>query len=267
MKLSENEKALYAELAVRLAIRMIESSDYYLNHPPRPSPGADFEGCIIDSGDQSDLQECRLALFEMGILQAINPDLSPREQDPKFASFFRLKFGADGLREYVASQSPADAPTLATLIVRFIWLIVGYDYGIPARREAFTVPPDFTRLFALFERCGYVKRDGDKVAWTDKIAPEMRAARAWTEDLISEDEAEDAVADKMWRTMPRKLRDIVLSGGSADHLGLLIVISQFWEKGEWRDTALDAGKGEILLRDASMGLVRKLAKKMEESGA
>ena len=149
-----------------------------MDHPPRPSPGPYFEGCIIDSGDQSDLQECWLALFQLGILQAVNPDLSPWEQDPMLASVFRLKFGVSGLREYVARQLPAGAPTLSRLIENFISLVACYDYGFHTRREAFAVPLDFERVFDLFTRCGYVDRTGDKVRWTDRIAPEMRAGIA-----------------------------------------------------------------------------------------
>lgn len=275
MKLSKDERALYAELAVRLARRMVESSDYHLERSMPLAPGADFDGCIIGPGMTSDFQQCWQALFEMGILQPVQFDPSPWAQeamqmpwdgDPMLASFFRLKFGAEGLCEYVASQLPAHAPTLSRLIESFVWLVIDYNYGIPSRREAFTVPPEFERLFELFDRCGYVERVGDKVRWTDKIAPEMQAGGKWTKDLSSEDEAEEVVAEKMWRTMPQKLREIVLSVGPDDHLGLMIVISQFWEKGEWRDAARDTGKGEIILRDASMGLARKLAEKFREPG-
>lgn len=275
MNLCNDERALYAELAVRLARRMVESSDYYLERSAPLTPDTDFEGCIIDPGMTGDFQECWRALFEMGILQPVQFDPSPWVQEatmtpwggePVLASFFRLKFGAEGLREYVASTLPTDAPTLSRLIESFAWLIVGWNYGIPARREAFTVPPDFERLFELFERCGYVEHIGDKVGWTDKIAPEMKAAGKWTEGLISEDEAEDALAERMWRTMPEQMRGLVLSMEPDDHLGLMIVISQFWENGKWRDIAFDAGKGEITLRDAPMGLARKLAEKFRKTG-
>ena len=94
----------------------------------------------------------------------------------------------------------------------------------------------------------------------------MRATGAWTEDLISESEAEDAKAEKMWRTMPQKLRGHIPSERPVDILALVLLISQFWHKGEWRDTALDAGEDEIILREACVGLAKKLAKKIEESG-
>lgn len=182
------------------------------------------------------------------------------------APCYRLMFGASGLREYVAGQLPSGAPTLSKLIENFISLVAEYNYGIHTRRDSFPVPPDFERVFELFERCGYVERVGGKVRWTDRIAPEMRAAYAWTEDFVSRSEAEDVEIDKMWRSMPPRFREMFFSGGPVDVVSLGIVISQFWYGGDWRDTALDAGKGEISLRDPVMGKASKLEKKFRESG-
>lgn len=265
MKLSEDEKSLYAELAVQLAFRMCDSSDHLegrLSRKDRP----DFEGLVISPGLTSDFQDCWLALYNLGILQALNTDLSPREHEPIMAPCYRLKFGTSGLREYATGRLAAGAPTLSKLIEIFLGLVAGYNYGIHTRRDSFSVPPDYERVFELFERCSLVERLGHEVKWTDGIAPEMRAAHAWTEDLISSSEAEDAEAEKMWRTMPQNLRDMIVSAGPVDVLSLVIVISQFWHKGEWRDTALDAGKDEIILREASTGLARKLEEKFRESG-
>ena len=268
MKLSENEKALYAELVVQIAFRMCDSSYFTEGRLPceeRP----DFLGCVIQRGATSCLEAGCGVLYGIGALQPLNMDLTPREEEPQLAHCYRLKVGAVGLSEHVAGALPASAPSLSEVIEAFLALICGYSYGVHSRREAFAVPPVFERAFDLFERCGYVERDGDEVKWTDKIAPEMRAACEWTEDLVSWEEVEDAAVEEIWRTMPPRFREMFFPGGPVDVISLTLVISEFWDGGgNWRDTARHADNPEYFayLDGRAMGLANKLEKKFRESG-
>lgn len=232
MKLSKDEKALYAELAVQIAFRMCDSS-YFTKGRLSREERSDFLGCIIQPGATSCLEGGCVVLSNMGALQPLNLDLSPRKEERAFAPCYRLKFGVAKLREHLAGALPVSAPPLSEVIEAFLALMCGYGYGIHSRREAFAVPPDFRCIFDLFERRGYVERVGDKVKWTDKIAPEMRAAAEWTEDLISWSEAEEAKAEEMWRTMPPRLRKALISNAPVDYRTLLLVVSRFWDGSEW----------------------------------
>ncbi len=260
MKLSENERALYVELAVQIAIRMCDGSRYAEGRHSR-ADRPEFRGCVIERGHTSDVEAGCGVLRDLGVMQPLNEDLSPREEEPLFAPCYRLTFSVSGLREHLRGALPASAPSLSEVIAAFIRLVAGYGCGIHSRREPFAVSPELAPTFDLFVRCGYVERVDDKVAWTDRIAPEMRAAHEWTEDLISREEAEEAVIDEMWRTMPARFRKTFFSGGPVDIYALGDVIERFWYDGGWRDVGLTHEYPEIASDRAEA-----LARKFQESG-
>ena len=257
MELSDNEKALYVELAVRLAVSM----------------GGGVKGSIVEHSHQSILQTGCEVLQRMGALQALKRDMTPWGDKRGFPHCYRLKFGASEFREFLAGTLPASAPSLSEVIEAFVGVVGGFYNGIPTRRDAFAVPPVFERAFDLFERFGYVERVGDKVKWTDNIAPEMRAGYVWNKDLVSHwevCEAYEAEADELWQTMPRRLREALCSGGRVNIKALMIVISRFWNGREWVGVNPDGGTIEIgteylYLTGGEIRMAQYLEKKFRES--
>ena len=89
------------------------------------------------------------------------------------------------------------------------------EIALPDTRKAFVAQPEYTREVEALARCGYLKTDGSRVQWTEKIAGAMRANSLWEEDGRSRRDIHnaefapvataflDAVRAKCWRGAPR----------------------------------------------------------------
>lgn len=267
MELSENEKALYAELVAQIAVRMGEVRIDRSPEEDEPREDRfDIKGRIIEHGHLGVFEAACAVLREAGAAQPLNVDETPHE-NPNAATFqHRIKFDLPGLREYMAGPLPESAPPLSDVIKSFLRLTAAQEREVSTQRDPFPVPPQFSRVFNLFARCGYVERAGDAVKWTARIAPEMRAIYAWTENDLSREELYDAEIERMWRTMPPRLREVFFSGGSVDVISLSAVIWQCWYDGRWQSTALDAGDPRISSLGGAIGKARDLAKRFSETG-
>lgn len=267
MELSGNEKALYAELVVQIAVRMGEVRIDRSPEEDKPRKDRfDIKGRIIEHGFLSAFEAGCGVLLKLGAVQPLNTDEMPHENPDAWTVIFRMKFDLPELREYLAEPLPESAPSLSDIIKSFLWLTTDYGYQVSTRRDAFPVPPEFSRAFDLFAQCGYVEQVGGKVKWTGKIAPVMRAIYAWREDDLSYAELYDAEIEKMWRTMPAKFREAFFSGGPVDVVSLSAVISHFWDGGEWQDTDQYDRDERITLSGGAPGKARKLEEKFRESG-
>ena len=264
MDLSENEKALYAELVVQIATRMVELTSE--NNDPARKDRFDIKGRVIEQNFASDFEAACGLLLNVGAVQPLNPDQTPYENEHAIMFFNRIKFDVPELREHLCGILPDTAPSLSAVIKTFLRLATDYGCEISTRREAFVAPAEFNLAFDLFVECGYVERVGDNFKWTSKIAPEMIATYAWNEDAVSSEELYDAEIEEMWRTIPSKFREAFFADGPVDIASLSAVISHFWCGGRWQSTALHAGDGRITLQGGAVGKARDLEKKFRDSG-
>ena len=269
MELSEDEKALYAELVVQIAVRMGQVRiDRSADENKTRKDHFDIKGRIIEHGSLSGFEAGCAVLKDLGVLQSLNPDDTPHENENAWTAFYRIKFDLAELWEYLDGTLPGTSPSLFEIIRTFLRLTTDYGYGplISTRREEFTASSDFERAFKLFARCGYVERVGDAVKWTARIAPEMRAIHAWTDGGLSREELYDAEIERMWRTMPPRFREVFFSGGPVDVISLSAAITQCWYDGRWQDTPLDPDDPGISSLARNIGKARDLAKKFGEHG-
>lgn len=185
MELTEDEKELYDELVVQIAVRYPKNSfdgEVWEDNQGREGP-SDFKNYIIGHGFMSDFEAACSVMLDAGVAVPINHDGSPKQGEHPWSAYFRILFDVDELRAHLVNRLPTSAPPLGKVIKVFLGLTTNYgDCPIPTRRAAFPVPDCFERIFALFADCGYVERIGHQVRWTDKIQPHMRALYHWDED-------------------------------------------------------------------------------------
>ena len=191
MELSEDEKALYVELAVQIAVRM---GGVVIDRRPPQFPALedrfDIKGRIFEHGFLSDFEAGCVVLQKLGALQPLNMDETPHEDEGAWTAYYRMKFDLPELHEHLSGALPESALSLSEVIKAFLGLTTDYGCEISTGRDAFAVPPDFERIFDLFEQCGYVVRSDGMVEWTDKIAPQMRAIYAWNDDAAPREDLE-----------------------------------------------------------------------------
>jgi hypothetical protein len=263
MNLSQDERALYAELVVQIAIRM--GDIVFDRKPPEHSAPAnrfDIKDRILEHGSIGDFEAGCQLLQTLKVVQPVKTDERPLTDETECAEWFRVKFDLPGLREHMRRPLPDTAPALSDVIKTFLGLTTDYGCEVSVWREAFAIPPDFEPTFDLFERCGYVERADGMVTWTEKIAPVMRELDAWYEDgSCREDSAEIA---KMWHTMPTNIRTALFRCGPVEVSAIARAIAKFWYYGAWHRTALDKADRKITLRRGAFGKARALAKQSRE---
>ncbi len=265
MKLSDDESALYAELAVQIAIRM--GDVVFDRRPPQYAARADrfdIKGRVIEHGSMSDFEAGCRVLQSLKAARPLDWDETPLEDDTAWAHWFRVEFDVPGLREHLRGALPNSAPTLSEVIETFLGLTTDYVCRVSVFRDAFAVPPDFERAFDLFERCGYVERVDGMVTWTDKIAPQMQARYHWDEHAeVRETMAESEIA-AMSMTLPPDILEKVSAGRAVDVDVLSLMIAKHWYYGRWHQTPLDEADERITLRGGAIGRAQALAKKLRK---
>lgn len=266
MDLSNDEKALYGELAVQIAIRMGGVVfDRRPPHYPPPKDRFDIKGRVVEHGSVSDFEAgCRM-LQRLNVAHPLDTDETPLDDETAWAHLFRVKFDLPELREHARGALPDSAPTLSEAIKTFLGLTIDYGCEVSACRDPFAVYPDFERAFDLFERCGYVERVDGMVAWTDKVAPVMRELDVWNEDLTCREDSSEVA--RMWQTMPANIRTAIFRCGPVEVSALARVIARFWYYGAWHRTALDAADKRVTLRRGAMRKAKALEKQSLEPKA
>lgn len=264
MYLTEDEKALYAELVIQIAVFMAESSK---GSDCEQGDHACIKGRVVDSFFNSDYENACGLLTDLGVMIPLRPDGTPHESKRASVNDYRIEFSAAEIQDWLMQNLPDTAPSLSAIIRSFLALMTGYGtHNLSTRRDKPVLPGNFKHAFELFAQCGYVERVGDAVEWTARIAPEMRAIHAWTDDDLSREELYDAEIKQMWRTMPPRFREVFFSGGPVDVISLSAAISQCWYDGRWQDTALDPDDPRISSLGRNIGKARDLAKKFGETG-
>lgn len=267
MKLSENEEALYAELVVQTAIHMLNFTYHEASKEEirRRKDRFDIKNCVIEHTFMGHFEAACRVLLDLRAVLPLDSSLLPMDDESSWAAYFRLKFDVPELREHLGQGLPPSAPPLSKVIEAFLGITTDYVPVISARRDEIAVHPGFERTFELLNGCGYVERVGDKVKWTNKIAPHMRATYVWTEDGVSEEEQYEAEIEEIWQTMPPKFRKTFFSSNRVDVISLGVMISRFWYDGKWQDIDRDGGKSETIIRGGATAIAKDLAKKAGEA--
>lgn len=267
MSLSDDERALYTELIVLLAIRM---TDVAFDRPPgadsqaskNPDP---IESRIIEHGSASHFENACSVLHRAGVLSPLESDETPKADQDAWAAWFRIRFDVPQLREHLRLNLPASAPSLYLVLEAFLGIMTDYRCEISAGREAFRVHEGFETLFALLHRCGYADHLGDEVKWTNKVLPQMRALYLWDEDGVPVDEYQGAEIEEMWRTLPATIRKEIFSKWPVDVVSLSAVIKRLWDGSRWHSTASSAEASGRSARGDAVSKARRLVMKYEES--
>ncbi|MCG8510613.1 MAG: hypothetical protein MI741_15430 [Rhodospirillales bacterium] len=295
MELTEDEKELYDELIVQIAVCYRKKSfdgEVWEDNQGREGP-SDFKNYIIGHGFLSDFETACAVLVDSGVAVPINHDGSPKLGPDLRSAYFRILFDVEELRAHLAHHLPPSAPSINDVIAGFLSVTIDHGYAITARRTAFPVPAGFERLFALLADCGYVERVGQQVKWTEKVRPAMCARYLWNEDGLSSEEAEEARTDEMWRSMPWPIRTLFFPiAGFEDHFLVMLILEHYWEGNRWKPTSwetigfwviarlfgvrtaraalikrinLHRGHDDFTLRDAHGGIIEGLSRKYWES--
>ncbi len=251
MELTEDEKELYDELVVQIAVRYPKNSfdgEVWEDNQGRESR-SDFKNYIIGHGFMSDFEAACSVLMDAGVAVPINHDGSPKQGEHPWSAYFRILFDVDELRAHLADSLPTSAPPLGEVIKVFLGLTTDYgDCPIPTRRAVFPVPEGFERIFALLADCGYVERTGYHVKWTDNIQPQMRALYHWDEEGQSEVERYEAEVEEAWRTMPWLIQKLFFPAIGPDVLVLEVVVKRFWDGQRWQGSSAEFIKIWIVRR-------------------
>ncbi len=240
IELTEDEKALYDEVVVEIAVCYPKKSfdgEVWEENEGREGR-SDFKNFIIGHGFLSDFETACGVLVDAGVAVPINHDGSRMEEENAWPAYFRILFDLDELRAHLAHSLPPSAPSLDDVIAGFLSVTIRHGYAITARRSAFAVATGFERHFALFADCGYVERVGHQVKWTEKVHPAMCARYLWDEDNWSYEEAEEARADKMWRSMPWPIRRLFFPiVGFEDQFLMMLIVEHYWDGDRWKRTS------------------------------
>jgi hypothetical protein len=268
MKLSDAEKVLYEELVVWLAIRVTRGA-YSL--PPelcRPcEDGIHTKGAGIQHDFMSAFEAACDVLLRLDIAYPLDKTFQPMADPSGGYAYGQIAWDVPEIRERLRGELPANAPKLPQVLLAFLQVATEFD-GLLTPRGPFVPPRGFEAAFKPLLRCGYAEPVGQGVRWTDRVAPQMRALYAWSNEGEAKEDLDQVELDKMWRTLPIKVREVFFSGGPVNVMLLAMVIDTFWVEDEWRyiDHLARAKKAGFRHPD-SLARARGLVERREVCGA
>lgn len=267
MSLSDDKNALYQELVVWLTIRMTRTA-YSL--PPelyRPcEDGTHTKGAGIQHDFMSAFEAACCVLLRLDIVYPLDSTLQPMIGSGRRYAYCRIALDVPEIRERLREALPPTAPKLSEVLLAFLRVATEFD-GLSTGRGPFAPPCGFEAIVSLLQRCGYAESVGSGARWSRRVAPLMRAIYAWKEDN-SKEELEQAEIDKMWRTLPIKVRAAFFSGGPVDVMSLAMVVDTYWLEGEWRYIDRFARPKKVVFRQPdSLSKAKGLAQRYEVSRA
>jgi len=234
MTLSEDEKTLYEQLVVWLTIRMSRSCYGLPPELQRPcDDGIHTKGAGVQHDSMSAFEAACGVLLSFGIAVPLGANLEPMTESGRPCGVCRITHDVPEIRRLLQDEPGPVWPGLADVVLAFLRVTTEFE-GVPTPRGPFNPPGGFDAIFQSLVRCGYAEAAGGGVRWTLKMAPQMRALYAWDDENDSREEFEQTEVDRMWRTLPIKVRRAFFTGGPVDVLSLAMVVETFWVDGEWR---------------------------------
>lgn len=135
-----------------------------------PRLETDADGQVWD-GYVSTIQNAAAGLVALGLL------ISDDGQAP-----WRLVVEWREARGFLEPGSRIDRRAFETVMKGFIDFAASHEACLPDTRAGFHLPDDLAPLGRALEHGGYLRRDRDKVLWTDRVGHHMQAAFCWDEN-------------------------------------------------------------------------------------
>ena len=183
MRLTDEQRDLYSELVVQITLLMTGDNFVraFVGYVPTHGASFDIKDRLIGHGFMGVFESACQVLQQVGAVHPVKGDRSPEDDPDAWTACFRVKYDIQGLRAHVAHSLPDSAPSLSRTIEAFLGLTteLAGQPTVSAGRDSFTIERQFEPLFELLCRCGYAERMGERVRWTNKIAPVMRNLLLW----------------------------------------------------------------------------------------
>lgn len=195
--------------------------------------GPGRKGSTFFHGFAGDFEAAHEALVGLGVFVRVPEENKP---DGSASRPFAFTMDADEIPHFLTVAIENGDPRLAGMLDAFVGIACRYD-GLSDERSLFRPPVTYLKAMWALARSGYAERVGDQYRWTNLIAPAMRAAFLWDEELqsysaLSRDE-EEAEAEAAWRTMPETIRHTYFSSRPIDLIAFARILAVSWKDGKW----------------------------------
>lgn len=207
---------------------------------------------------QSYLEIAFGALLPFEVFQPLDHDNRPRRLSPSACSY-SLRLDLDDVEAHVLNANPTETIGIEQLISACLGLSCGQCGNLPTTRELFEPPREYLPLMQQLARNGYAGKITDQFRWTDKIAPAMRAAFLWDDQLQDFGDQEAHLRETMWNTMPAEAKQRYFFD-RFDPLGFAIYKSECWapEERNWTGAQPTRPVGEIRFKGGGVTIAREL---------